>query len=133
MREWLAYHAFFLGENSHFIFHDAGGFHPDVWTILEPWIKKGRVSVQNIRQQEIYDAYYHNQFLVVNDCLFRSRFMANWTFFFDIDEYLHVPISTSLSKILDAGPNITQITFEQVVMSTELCVADNTTAHSHAR
>lgn len=133
MREWLAYHAYFLGENSHFIFHDAGGFHPDVWTILEPWIQKGRVSVQNIRQQEIYDAYYHNQFLVVNDCLFRSRFMANWTFFFDIDEYLHVPISTSLSKILDAGPNITQITFEQVVMSTELCVADNTTAHSHAR
>lgn len=61
MREWLAYHAYLLGEKSHFIFHDAGGFHPDVWTVLQPWIQKGRVSVQNIRQQEIYDAYYHNQ------------------------------------------------------------------------
>ncbi|KAG0592476.1 hypothetical protein M758_1G248900 [Ceratodon purpureus] len=133
MREWLAYHAYFLGDRSHFIFHDAGGFHPDVWTVLEPWIKNGRVSVQNIRQQELYDAYYHNQFLVVNDCLFRSRFMANWTFFFDIDEYLHVPPTTSLPAILDANPNITQITFEQVLMSDELCVADNTTVDGHAR
>lgn len=61
MREWLAYHAYFLGERSHFILHDSGGFHSDVWKVLEPWIKKGRVTVQNIQQQEIYDAYYHNQ------------------------------------------------------------------------
>ncbi|KAG0580728.1 hypothetical protein KC19_4G194600 [Ceratodon purpureus] len=133
MREWLAYHAYFLGERSHFILHDSGGFHPDVWKVLEPWIKKGRVSVHNIQQQEIYDAYYHNQFLVVNDCLFRSRFMANWTFFFDIDEYLHVPPTTTLEEVLSEDPNVTQITFEQVPISNELCVADNTTADGHAR
>lgn len=133
MREWLAYHAYFLGDRSHFMFHDAGGFHPDVWTVLEPWIKAGRVSVHNIRQQELYDGYYHNQFLVVNDCLFRSRFMANWTFFFDVDEYLYVSPTTTLQQVLNANPNVTQITFEQVLMSGELCVADNTTADGHAR
>jgi hypothetical protein len=89
--------------------------------------------VQNIQQQEIYDAYYHNQFLVVNDCLFRSRFMAKWTFFFDVDEYLHVPPTTTLAKVLNADPDVTQITFEQVPISNELCVADNTTANGHAR
>lgn len=133
MREWLAYHAYFLGERSHFILHDAGGFHPDVWKVLEPWIKKGRVTVQNIQQQEIYDGYYHNQFLVVNDCLFRSRFMASWTFFFDVDEYLYVPPTTTLAQVLNEDPQVTQITFEQVPISNELCVADNTTADGHAR
>ena len=133
MREWLAYHAYFLGERSHFILHDAGGFHPDVWQMLEPWIKKGRVTVQNIQQQEIYDAYYHNQFLVVNDCLFRSRFLANWTFFFDIDEYLHVSPMTTLEEVFSEDPNVTQITFEQVPISNELCVVDNTTVDGHAR
>jgi hypothetical protein len=133
MREWLAYHAYFLGERSHFILHDAGGFHPDVWKVLEPWIQKGRVTVQNIQQQEIYDAYYHNQFLVVNDCLFRSRFLAKWTFFFDVDEFLHVPPTTTLAEVLNEDPDVTQITFEQVPISNELCVADNTTDDGHAR
>lgn len=133
VREWLAYHAYLFGERSHFIFHDAGGIHPDVWTVLDPWVKAGRVSVQNVRQQEIYDGYYHNQFLVVNDCLFRSRFMANWTFFFDVDEYIYVAPTTTLDKVLNADPNVTQITIEQVPISENICVADNTTIDGHAR
>lgn len=133
MREWMAYHAKFLGEKSHFIFHDSGGFHDDVWKVLKPWIEKGRVTVQNIRQQEIYDAYYHNQFLIVNDCLFRSRFMAKWTLFFDVDEYMYVPPTTTLSEVLNDNPNITQITVEQVPIAGDICVADNTTKDGHAR
>lgn len=68
IREWMAYHAKFLGDRSHFILHDAGGFHDDVRKVLEPWIRQGRVSLQNIRQQELYDGYYHNQ--VVDTPLF---------------------------------------------------------------
>ncbi|KAG0581531.1 hypothetical protein KC19_4G259000 [Ceratodon purpureus] len=134
MREWMAYHAKFFGEKSHFILHDSGGFHDDVRKVLEPWIKKGRVTLQNIRQQEVYDGYYHNQFLVVNDCLFRSRFMANWTFFFDIDEYMYVDRSTNLSAVLNRNPNATQIIIQQVPIATGMCVAENTTlAAGHER
>jgi hypothetical protein len=61
IREWMAYHAKLFGENSHFILHDAGGFHDDVRKVLQPWIQQGRVTLQNIRRQEIYDGYYHNQ------------------------------------------------------------------------
>lgn len=127
MREWMAYHAKFFGEKSHFILHDSGGFHDDVRKVLEPWVKQGRVTLQNIRQQELYDGYYHNQFLVVNDCLFRSRFMANWTFFFDIDEYMYVEPSTTLANVLNKKPDITQVIIEQVPVATGMCVADNTT------
>jgi hypothetical protein len=61
------------------------------------------------------------QFLVVNDCLFRSRFMANWTFFFDVDEYVSVEPSTSLSAVLNRNPNVTQITMQQVPMAAGMC------------
>ena len=68
-----------------------------------------------------------NQFLVVNDCLFRSRFMANWTFFFDIDEYMYVEPSTNLSVVLNSNPNATQISIQQVQIQKGMCVANNTT------
>lgn len=131
MREWMAYHAKFLGDKSHFFLHDSGGFHEDVRKVLQPWIEQGRVTLQNIRQQELYDGYYHNQFLVVNDCLFRSRFMANWTFFFDIDEFMYVNPKFSLSEVLNENPNVTQITIEQVPISKGMCVADNATQDEH--
>jgi len=54
-------------------------------------VRAGRVTVQDIRAQAEYDGYYYNQFLVVNDCLHRYRHAANWTFFFDVDEYLYLP------------------------------------------
>lgn len=77
MREWMAYHAKFFGEKSHFILHDSGGFHDDVRKVIEPWIKQGRVTLQNIRQQELYDGYYHNQvlgdLLLDRNCILISR------------------------------------------------------------
>ncbi|KAG0522653.1 hypothetical protein BDA96_07G056000 [Sorghum bicolor] len=81
MREWVAYHAHFLGPRSHFVLHDAGDISPEVKAVLDPWVKAGRVTVQDIRAQAEYDGYYYNQFLVVNDCLHRYRHAANWTFF----------------------------------------------------
>ena len=68
---------------------------------------------------------------MVNDCLFRSRFMANWTFFFDIDEYMYVEPTTTLDEVLNENPNITQITIEQAPMAKDMCVADNTTQGEH--
>lgn len=133
MREWMAYHAKFFGEKSHFILHDSGGFHEDVRRVLEPWVKQGRVTLRNIRQQELYDGYYHNQFLVVNDCLFRSRFMANWTFFFDIDEYMYMNSSKTLANVLNRSSDVTQVTIEQVPVANGVCVADNTTKGKHER
>jgi hypothetical protein len=76
MREWMAYHAKFLGDRSHFILHDAGGFHDDVRKVLEPWIRQGRVSLQNIRQQEIYDGYYHNQVTIFSSIGTAFAFLA---------------------------------------------------------
>ncbi|KAG1326816.1 Galactan beta-1,4-galactosyltransferase GALS1 [Cocos nucifera] len=124
IREWMAYHAHFFGRSSHFVFHDAGGVSPAVRAALEPWVRIGRATVQDIRAQGEYDGYYYNQFLVVNDCLHRYRHAANWTFFFDVDEYLYLPDGNTLETVLGKLAEYTQFTIEQNPMSSKLCVLD---------
>ncbi|KAJ7525818.1 hypothetical protein O6H91_17G068100 [Diphasiastrum complanatum] len=128
IREWMAYHAKIFGPKSHFVFYDSGGIHPDVQKVLEPWVKARRVTIHDIREQARYDGYYYNQFLIVNDCLHRYRFMADWTFYFDVDEYIYISPGISLAEALMDVANYTQFTFEQMPMSKMLCLAaENTT------
>ncbi|THU47044.1 hypothetical protein C4D60_Mb09t11340 [Musa balbisiana] len=124
IREWMAYHAYFFGPSSHFVFHDAGGIGPEVRAVLDPWLRAGRATVQDIQAQAEYDGYYYNQFLVVNDCLHRYRHAANWTFFFDVDEYIYLPQGRTLESVLRNLSDYTQFTIEQNPMSSKLCVQD---------
>nr|DAD44117.1 TPA_asm: hypothetical protein HUJ06_002347 [Nelumbo nucifera] len=125
VREWIAYHVRLFGPKSHFVIHDAGGIHPGVLEVLKPWMEKGYVTLQDIREQERFDGYYHNQFLVVNDCLHRYRFMAKWMFFFDVDEYVYVPPKSTIKSVLDSLSDYTQFTIEQMPMSNKLCLAED--------
>ncbi|EAZ01730.1 hypothetical protein OsI_23756 [Oryza sativa Indica Group] len=121
VREWMAYHARFFGPRSHFVFHDAGGVSPAVRAALEPWVRTGRATLQDVRAQAEYDGWYYNQFLVVNDCLHRYRHAARWTFFFDVDEYIFLPDGRSLEAVLAELEPYTQFTIEQNPMSSRLC------------
>ncbi|XP_062229296.1 galactan beta-1,4-galactosyltransferase GALS1-like [Phragmites australis] len=124
VREWMAYHARFFGPRSHFVFHDAGGVSPAVRAALEPWVRAGRATLQDVRAQAEYDGWYYNQFLVVNDCLHRFRHAAKWTFFFDVDEYIFLPDGRTLEDVLAELEPYTQFTIEQNPMSSRLCVRD---------
>ncbi|CAN4117402.1 unnamed protein product [Withania somnifera] len=122
VREWLAFHVRLFGEKSHFVIHDAGGVHEGVMAVLKPWIEKGYVTLQDIRDQERFDGYYHNQFLIVNDCLHKYRFQAKWMFFFDVDEFIFVPNKTTIKSLVDSFKDYTQFTIEQMPMSNKLCL-----------
>ncbi|KAI5073570.1 hypothetical protein GOP47_0011583 [Adiantum capillus-veneris] len=122
IREWLAYHVRLMGPKSHFVFHDAGGVSAQVRQVLLKWQALGHVTLHDIREQAKFDGYYYNQFLVVNDCLHRTRFLAKWTFFFDVDEYLYVPPQTTLLQTMQSFSNYSQITIEQSPMSSKLCL-----------
>lgn len=123
VREWIAYHVKFFGPSSHFVIHDAGGVHEQVLEVLKPWIELGYVTLQDIRDQERFDGYYHNQFMVVNDCLHRYKFMAKWMFFFDVDEYIYVPPKSTIKSVLDSLSEYSQFTIEQMPMSSKLCLS----------
>ncbi|XP_075516674.1 LOW QUALITY PROTEIN: galactan beta-1,4-galactosyltransferase GALS1-like [Primulina tabacum] len=133
VREWMAYHAWLFGASSHFVFHDAGGVSAEVRAVLEPWIRAGRVTLQDIRAQAEYDGYYYNQFLVVNDCLHRYRYAANWTFYFDVDEYIYLPNGNTLESVMQELSNTTQFTIEQNAMSSVLCLNDSSTQADYSR
>ncbi|KAK3189098.1 hypothetical protein Dsin_028659 [Dipteronia sinensis] len=125
MREWIAYHVRLFGEKSHFVIHDAGGVHEEVLEVLKPWMELGYVTLQDIRDQERFDGYYHNQFLVVNDCLHRYKHMAKWMFFFDVDEFIYVPSKQNIKSVIDSQSDFTQFTIEQNPMSGQLCAQDD--------
>ncbi|XVF00437.1 hypothetical protein REPUB_Repub04eG0001500 [Reevesia pubescens] len=125
VREWIAYHVRLFGERSHFVIHDAGGVHEEVLEVLKPWMELGYVTLQDIREQERFDGYYHNQFMVVNDCLHRYKFIAKWIFFFDVDEYIYVPPKSTIRSVLDTLSNYSQFTIEQMPMSNKLCHSDD--------
>ncbi|GAV65804.1 Glyco_transf_92 domain-containing protein [Cephalotus follicularis] len=130
IKEWMAYHAWFFGPSSHFVFHDAGGVTPEVRAALDPWVRAGRATVQDIKGQAEFDGYYYNQFLVVNDCLHRYRHAANWTFYFDVDEYIYLPDGNSLESVLHEFSDYTQFTIEQNPMSSVLCLNDSSQDYS---
>ncbi|KAI4332101.1 hypothetical protein L6164_017038 [Bauhinia variegata] len=126
IREWIAYHVKFFGPRSHFVIHDAGGVHEQVLEVLKPWMELGYVTLQDIKDQERFDGYYHNQFLVVNDCLQRYKFMTKWMFFFDVDEYIYVPPKSTIKSVLDSLSEFNQFTIEQMPMSSKLCLSADT-------
>ncbi|KAL0016702.1 hypothetical protein SO802_003771 [Lithocarpus litseifolius] len=130
IREWMAYHAWFFGPKSHFVFHDADGISPEVRAALEPWVRAGRATVQDIKGQAEFDGYYYNQFMAVNDCLHRYRHSANWTFYFDVDEYIYLPDGNTLESVLNEFSDYTQFTIEQNPMSSVLCLNDSTRNYS---
>lgn len=125
VREWMAYHVRLFGPRSHFVFHDAGGVHEEIMEVFRPWIELGYVTLQDIRDQERFDGYYHNQFMVVNDCLHRHKFDAKWMFFFDVDEFIYVPPKSTIKSVLDSLSDYSQFTIEQRQMSGKLCYSDN--------
>lgn len=104
------------------MFHNAGGVHTEVMEVLQPWMELGYVTLHDIQDQERFDGYYHNQFLIVNDCLHRYRFDARWVFFFDVDEFLYLPKNKTIKFVTDSLSGFSQFTFEQMPMSNQLCL-----------
>ncbi|KAL1320973.1 hypothetical protein HN51_065693 [Arachis hypogaea] len=123
IREWIAYHVKFFGPKSHFVIYDAGGVHKQVLEVLKPWMELGYITLHDIKDQERFDGYYHNQFIVVNDCLHRYKFMAKWMFFFDVDEYIYVRPNNTLKSVLDSQSEFSQFTFLQMPMSSNICLS----------
>lgn len=112
-----------------------------LWRVWEPWVKLGRVSIMNVKQQARYTAYLANQFVLADDCLLRAKSLAKWTFFFDIDEYLHVSHADLLessfhnvmAEMAERGRRATTIELLQKPMSPDHCVQNDADPTLHQR
>ena len=87
--------------------------------------------MHDIREQERFDGYYHNQFMVVNDCLHRYRFKAKWMFFFDVDEFMYVPEKETIKSVMESLEEYSQFTIEQMPMSSKICYSGDGPARTY--
>lgn len=75
-----------------------------------------------MRYLKQFDGYYYNQYLILNDCLLRSRQLAQWVWFFDVDEYIVVkPPFANISSLMDKYRDKGELQFEQHLFSARLC------------
>lgn len=86
VREFVEYHK--LQGADHFLFYDSGGVTPELLEIFDKDIREGTVEIIPYKENEEYDMWYHGQLLAQNDCIYRSRYTANWVMSADFDEYI---------------------------------------------
>lgn len=87
--EWLDFHAC-MGVTHFFLYNDNSS--DDYLQVLEPWIKRGRVTLTDWPVGTQVEAFNH--------CLHKTRELVQWMAFIDIDEFLFSPRSLSLPQVL---------------------------------
>ncbi|BBN15384.1 hypothetical protein MPTK1_6g19180 [Marchantia polymorpha subsp. ruderalis] len=122
---WLTYH-YRLYEGMEgkvrFFFYNVGALADEgTLTVLEPFIKAGVVEIVNVLEIKDYTAHYRGQVLFVNDCLHRTRFIAQWTLFHDFDEFIYVPQPNSLQSLLKQHEDKAWLTFASLPASWKFC------------
>lgn len=93
IRAWLIYHNYIWGGEAHFFFYNVGGLKDKDRALFKDFLDAGILSIEDLRSPDIHSDFpmwYFHQLLYINDCLHRSRPIADFAFFADFDEYLQV-------------------------------------------
>ena len=91
--QWMTYHHYLAEGKGHFFFYNMGGLAEKDKPLFKRFSDAGLLSITDILDPDLasdYPTWYYHQVLLINDCLHRSRFMAERVFFFDYDEFLQV-------------------------------------------
>lgn len=99
---WMKYHHYLTEGSAHFFFYNLGGLANSDRPVFNEFINAGLLSITDILDPNLswdYPTWYFHQVLLINDCLHRSRFMAERVFFFDYDEFLQVCTATYYASI----------------------------------
>ncbi|CAM6099840.1 unnamed protein product [Calypogeia fissa] len=123
--KWLAYHHYLWEGKEHFYFYVAEPLNTEARQMLEPWIKAGLLTIIEAVGGEAYPSWYRNQLLFINDCIYRTRFTAQWTFFHDLDELLYVPAPNTLAGLLEEHRDKPWMTFGNLPFSLDFCTTTN--------
>lgn len=121
---WLTYHYNLyegLEGKVRFFFYNVGGLHPEGRRLLDPFIQAGVIEVIDALDEWYYPAHYHNQVMFINDCLHRTRYLAQWTLFHDFDEFLYIPPPLTLATLLQQNEDRPWMTFGSMPASWGLC------------
>jgi hypothetical protein len=94
--QWMTYHNYVWEGQAHFFFYNLGGLSDEDRPLFDEFLGAGALTITDILDPMLtvdYPTWYFHQVLFINDCLHRSRFLAEHVFFFDFDEFLQVGLS----------------------------------------
>jgi hypothetical protein len=129
--QWMTYHHFLADGKAHFLFYNLGGLAKGDRAMFQRFLDAGKLSITDVLDPNLvadYPTWYHHQVLFINDCLHRSRFMAERVFFIDYDEFVQgfwdgvqVPAPDTLSEFMARHEKEPWISFGSVYANTQDC------------
>ncbi|KAG0601226.1 hypothetical protein M758_11G094400 [Ceratodon purpureus] len=122
--QWMTYHHYLAEGKGHFFFYNMGGLAEEDKPTFQRFSDAGLLSITDILDPNLasdYPTWYYHQVLLINDCLHRSRFMAERVFFFDYDEFLQIPAPDTLTKFMTRHKDEPWISFGSIYANTHDC------------
>ncbi|CAI7932068.1 unnamed protein product [Closterium sp. NIES-54] len=118
IQEWLQIALHYLGVE-YFVFNDGASVVEDVYEVLEPYMAAGMMEILDMRGGYKYES--KQNVLVLNNCLYRMKYVSKWAFFADFDEFLHIQPPQTLKGLLQEHSHAPYITFASLWWSIERC------------
>ncbi|GJP51797.1 hypothetical protein CLOM_g10936 [Closterium sp. NIES-68] len=125
--EWLDYHRVYAGAD-HFVFYDSGAVDVAVRKALEGYLSAGALEITDFREAQQWDAWLWAQSLAIQDCMYRSRRVAEWVFMQDFDEFLEVLPPLTVPALLAKYQGRPWISYGCAVFNSSYCVDSPTNA-----
>ena len=93
VKAWMVYHNYLWNGDALFFFYNVGGLKDTDRHLFKDFVDAGLLDITDSAHYEtVYPSWYYFQLLYINDCLQRARFLADYVFFFDFDEFLQVTL-----------------------------------------
>jgi hypothetical protein len=92
IKAWIVYHNYIFNGDALYFFYNVGGLKDEDRHRFNDFVDAGLLNITDSTSHysQLYPSWYYHQLLYIEDCLQRSRFLADYVFFFDFDEFLQV-------------------------------------------
>ncbi|CAM6081920.1 unnamed protein product [Calypogeia fissa] len=113
VKQFLMYHHVMFEGKLHFFFYYSAPIEEEVMAVLKPLIGAGVLTLVDFSKESNYHIMYHGQAPAINDCLYRTKFLARWSLFWDLDEYLYFPSPSTytIQSLLEEHKDAAWISF----------------------
>ncbi|KAG0607618.1 hypothetical protein M758_8G043200 [Ceratodon purpureus] len=122
--QWMTYHHYLAQGRGHFFFYNLVGLAELDKPQFQQFLDAGLLSITDILDPTLtsdYPTWYYHQVLFINDCLHRSRFMAEHVFFIDYDEFVQIPAPDTLARFMKRHKDQPWISLGSIPANTQDC------------
>ncbi|GJP75769.1 hypothetical protein CLOP_g6172 [Closterium sp. NIES-67] len=118
IQEWLQVAMHYL-RVEYFVLNDGASVVEDVYEVLEPYVAAGIMEILDMRGGYKFES--KQNVLILNNCLYRMKYVSEWLLFADFDEFLYIQPPQTLRGLLGEHPDAPYFTFGSLWWSIEHC------------